>query len=181
MASNESEGGDEPKAILPTILPLSPDEVKERLGELLELQGLTADSYEEKLRLQGLTLQSVRTSDSSTTHLSSHSSPATSTSSSTEGSPPHHATATATGEADGSDPHSVTNISTEISNQDPGVAAEADVDLVASMADLIVGEEASKSMDLCPWRMVQGYPDWFIGKANTPRVSSLPSAPRPTF
>lgn len=181
MASIESEGADEPKAILPSILPLSSDEVKERLGDLLELQGVTVDSYKEKLRLQGLTLQSVRSSDSSTTHLSSPSSPTSSTSSSTEGSPPHHATATATEEADGSDSHSVTKISTEISNQDPGVAPEADVDLVASMADLMVGEEASKSMDLCPWRMVQGYPDWFIGKANTPRVSSLPSAPRLFF
>lgn len=179
MACNESEGADEPRAILPTILPLSPNEVKERLVSLLELQGISIDSYEEKVRPQGLTLQSVGFGDSATTHPGSHSSPTTSTTSSTECSPPHHATTT--GEAGGPDSDSVAQTSTEIPKQEPSFAADADSDFVAPMADLMVGEEAPKSMDFCPWRMVQNYPDWFIGKTNTPRVSSLASAFRPFF
>ena len=180
MASNESEGVDDPKAILPpTILPLSPDEVKERLTLLLELQGVTIDTFEEKLRVQGPTLQIVVFSDSSATHPSSQSSPTTPTGSSTEGLPLYHPIATR--EAYESDSDSVTKRLTGIPKQEPGFAADADADLVASMADLAIGEEAPKRMDFCPWRMVQNYPDWFIGKANAPRVSSLPSAFRAFF
>ncbi|KAL2107769.1 hypothetical protein VUR80DRAFT_4758 [Thermomyces stellatus] len=156
------------------MIPLSPDEVKERLATFLELQGDTLDTFEEGLRLQGLTLQSVGSClpDSPTTQPSSSSSPISTGSSA--GSSPIRAIETA--EADRSGTGFSADIIAEVPKQEPGSTADTTADSVAFMADLVIGEEAPRDMSFCPWRMVQHYPDWFIGKANTPRVSSLPSA-----
>jgi len=42
--------------------------------------------------------------------------------------------------------------------------------LSALTINLDYGDKADASMVFCPWRMVFHYPEWFIGKANGPRV-----------
>lgn len=37
-------------------------------------------------------------------------------------------------------------------------------------SNFITGEPAEESIDFCSWRVIQTYPDHFIGKANGPRV-----------
>lgn len=50
-----------------------------------------------------------------------------------------------------------------------------DIKELPSLAELdcsnfITGEPAEESIDFCSWRVIQTYPDHFIGKANRPRV-----------
>lgn len=37
-------------------------------------------------------------------------------------------------------------------------------------SNFITGEPAEETIDFCSWRVIQTYPDYFIGKANRPRV-----------
>ena len=173
MASNEDEREHRLRAVwVPTIQPLTSDELNERLASMLELHGETMASYEEKVRAQGLTLQCVGLNhDSSTTVPSSGSSPAISPNSSNEHS---SGGATTTTEPDASDCDFVPEMKADIQKQEPIAVDGADAGLAASMRALVVGEEAPKDMEFCPWRMVQKYPDWFIGKTNAPRVSFCP-------
>lgn len=173
MASNDTEIEHALRAVwIPTIPPLSSDELKERLGSLLELQGDTIESFEAKLHAEGLIrLVGANKDDSSTSPPSSHFSPNTSPSTSTEHSPTS-ATTTTEPERSNSDSENIfADMKADIPKRGPSPTVHADASLVASMAALTVGEEAPKDMEFCPWRMVQHYPDWFVGKANTPRVS----------
>lgn len=171
MVSNETGREHALRAVwVPTISPLSSDELKERLASLLDMQGDTLESFEKKLRVQGRTWQSMGMNhdDSSTTPPGARSSPTTSPISPTETSP---GCATTTTEVDGSDSESAPDMKADAPKQAPSLTADVAAGFPTSAGDLIIGEEAPKDIEFCPWKMAQNYPDWFVGKANTPRVS----------
>lgn len=168
-------GVDTSMAALATTIPsLSPDEFKQRLTWLLQLQSDTIDSFEDKLCARGLTLRSLDLGlelKSSIPRSSSHSSPTSSPISppisSTRSSPGQASTFTGIEDSDST----TDNMKPDVLGQQPAPTADADAALVALTRGLTPGQEAPKDMKFCPWRMVTYYPDWFIGKTNTPRVS----------
>lgn len=161
-------------ALATTIPSLGQDEFVERLTWLLQLQGDTIDSFEDKLRARGLTLRTLDLGlelKPSIPPSSSHSSP---TSSPTF--PPISFTKSSPGQASTSAEIEDSNLTTDnmkpdVLWQQPDPTVNADAALVALTNGLTLGQEAAKDMEFCPWRMIKYYPDWFIGKANTPRVS----------
>lgn len=153
-------------ALATTIPSLSPDEFKERLAWLLQLQGDTVDSFEDKLHARGLTLRSLDLGlelkpsiPPSRSYSSPTSSPTSLPISSTKNSRGQASILSRSEDAD------LTS-----NNMKPDVADAAPIALAGG---LTLGQEVPKDMKFCPWRMVTHYPDWFIGKANTPRVSPL--------
>lgn len=162
-------------ALATTIPSLGPDEFRERLTWLLQLQGDTIDSFEDRLRARGLTLRSLDlglelkpTIPPSSSHSSPTSSPTSPPISSTKSSPGQALTSTEIEDSD----LTTHNMEPDVLWQQPDPTANADADLVGLTKGLTLGQEAPKNMKFCPWRMITYYPDWFIGKANAPRVSS---------
>ena len=159
-------------ALATTIPSLSPDEFKERLTWLLQLQGDTIGSFEDKLHARGLTLRSLDLGlelKPTIPRSRFHSSP-TSSSTSLPISSTNNSRRQASVFSQIEDSHSTCN------NMKPDVLGQqlnstADAALVVLTGGLTLGQEAPEDMKFCPWRMVTYYPDWFIGKANTPRVS----------
>lgn len=177
----------------PAVLPPNSSEMRERLAWLLEMEGETIESYEKAVRESGLRLKSLE--DSSITHSGSHSI-SHSVSHSVSHSPPPPSSSlspppppSAKDSPDQAAPAAPTEVSDSDSIADNMKAdtpelnsgSKQDASLLASMAAMTLGEEAPKDMEFCPWKMVFNYPDWWIGKANAPRVSyrslSLPSSP----
>ena len=155
-------------------LPLVSNEFKERLTWILSLRGQTIGSFEEELSARSRALQEAGVDpESIITRPSPDFSSTASPNSTTQTSPDR---ITITTDTDRSDCEPVADKITEpdMPRRKLELIVNADASLVASMENLVVGEGAPKDMDFCPWRMVQHYPDWFIGKVNTPRVSWAP-------
>jgi hypothetical protein len=56
--------------------------------------------------------------------------------------------------------------------QKPQEMDDSSIVMPLDYSKFVVGEPADESISFCSWKVVEAYPDQFIGKANRPRVCS---------